>query len=70
MPETPTKTSSSRVASQALRPSRHCPYQGGSACGMAAGANCATGAPESAGSTALPAEAAAGSASAAAGPAT
>ncbi|MCY1536553.1 hypothetical protein D9M68_720130 [compost metagenome] len=64
-PEKATNTSSSRVASQALRPSRHCTYQGGSAC-AGAEANCATGAPASAGSTALPADAAAGSASAAA----
>ncbi|MNQ72799.1 hypothetical protein D3C85_875110 [compost metagenome] len=64
-PENATNTSSSKVASQALRPSRHCTYQGGSARGTAAGASCATGAPESAGSTALPADALAGSASAA-----
>ena len=63
--ENATNSKRSRVASHADRPSRHCTYQGGSARGTAAGANCATGALDSAGSTALPAEAPAGSASAA-----
>lgn len=70
MPEKATNTSSSNVASQALRPRMHCTYQGGSVCGTAGGATWATGSPASAGSTALPAEAAAGSASAGAAAAT
>ena len=37
--------SSSSVASQALRPSRHCTYQGASAAGVAGGATWATGSP-------------------------
>ena len=61
----PMNSSSSSVASQALRPSRHCTYQGASAAGVAGGVTWATGSPAGAGSTGLPAEALAGSASAA-----
>ncbi|CUJ96993.1 Uncharacterised protein [Achromobacter sp. 2789STDY5608615] len=64
MPEKATNASSSSVDSQALSARMHCTYQGGSVCGTAGGASCATGLPASPGSTALPAEAAAGSASA------
>ena len=41
----PMNNSSSSVASQALRPSRHCTYQGASAAGVAGGATWATGSP-------------------------